>query len=203
MEHDHIESRLADLVTGEVATEERDMIQHHLDDCPSCREQLEALRNTMDALRREPMADVPEGYFGTVLPRLRRRIEQPRGLRRWLDLSWPQWAGPVGAAVLMVGLLMSVPLGDRQETSALVNVLGDLGASELTEVYFDELQTAPLAATMPEDLAGGILAGFDLRSDLLETMLDEHVMLDLRTVDELEEEEIGIILRRLEARTLL
>lgn len=202
MGHDHIEQRLTDLVTGGLADGEKNEVQEHLDSCPLCRERLASLRKTIAVLEQSRHSKVPEGYFGTILPRLRQRIDRPGGLRSLLDFRWPHLAAPIGAAILVTGLLTAIPSAN-QGTRNLAAATRGLEAGDLADVYFDELQITPLATTPPEDLAKGAVSGLDLSKGLLEVMLDENVMQELKTVDELDEEEVEIILRRLETRTLL
>lgn len=202
MDHEQVEQGLTDFLTGDLNDPERAEVRTHVDSCPLCRQRLKSLQRTMALLEQGRVSDVPEGYFGTILPRLRQRMTRPRGWGRLPDLRWPRLLAPVGAAVLAVGLLTTIPSAN-QGTRDLAAITRGLEAGDLADVYFDEVQTMPLATTPPEDLVKGAVSGLDLSKSLLDVIVDENVMQELGTVDEFDPEEIEIILRRLETRTLL
>lgn len=200
--HDHIEQTLTDFLAGGLNDTEQNEVQTHLDSCPLCREKLASLQETIAVLERNRDSGVPEGYFGTILPRLRQRIDRPRRLGRLLDLRWPQWAAPLAAAILVAGLLTAIPLTTR-ETLDLAALTRELEADDLADAYFDALQTSAVPVIWPDDPINGTVAGLDLSNGVLNLILDENVLQELGTVEDLNQEEVETILRQLETRTLL
>jgi anti-sigma factor RsiW len=58
--------RLGDLVEGQVPSESRDLVEGHLEGCPSCRAYLAGYRLTIHLSRRLPCPPLPPGLAGRL-----------------------------------------------------------------------------------------------------------------------------------------
>src|SRR3990172_9773502 len=61
-QHRRWRGRLSAYLDGRLQPPERQGLEQHLEGCPSCREELEALRTTVALLRRMPQAPVPRSF---------------------------------------------------------------------------------------------------------------------------------------------
>ncbi|MDQ7828689.1 MAG: zf-HC2 domain-containing protein [Armatimonadota bacterium] len=112
MTHDRIGRQLSAYLDRELTPEEARAVERHLDGCPACREELEALRQTRALLRALPERPLPEDFW----PELRRTLQREaaprtRGLpavRAWLDAIRARPAPAL--AVVAVVLLLAVTL---------------------------------------------------------------------------------------------
>lgn len=72
----------------------------HLDDCPECRAQLQAIQRVLNTLDAAPVPERPAGYGVQVWQRLAPRLGV-RQRRRWF--AAPAWAMAAAAAALLIG----------------------------------------------------------------------------------------------------
>jgi len=70
MSCDEVESRLGELLDGELSAELRPTIERHLDECPACRGEYESLQSMAAALAQPPDAELPAGLWETIEARL-------------------------------------------------------------------------------------------------------------------------------------
>src|SRR5262249_35161997 len=100
---------LLDLVEGQNGVSAE--VRAHLKSCPACAEELRSLKATMAVLD-EWQAPQPSPYVESRLQaRLReeRRLAvQPKGVLAWLSLRWQQAAAVALAAVMAVGIGLSI-----------------------------------------------------------------------------------------------
>jgi anti-sigma-K factor RskA len=94
---------LGPYVLGELTTDEERELEHHLEGCPACRNELESIRRTHEILRKEAAtAPLPE-LKDRVLAQATGEISE-RSRSRW-RLLVPAAAALLVVAVLGVGLL--------------------------------------------------------------------------------------------------
>jgi len=109
----HLGTTLQDFLDGRLAAARRSEVEAHLDACPQCRRQLEALRWIRDvALKQLPGEDVPPALAGRVAAALDAAFERSRpaaSLR--IGRRWPKWAaaGALLAAVALALLVVALP----------------------------------------------------------------------------------------------
>ena len=75
---EHVNASLPDYITGRIEAEAREVIERHLALCAACREEHELLRRTFAQVADSPTHVSPPGYFATVLPRVRMRLDNRR-----------------------------------------------------------------------------------------------------------------------------
>jgi len=96
-------------VLGELTTDEKRELEHHLEGCPECRNELESIRRTHEILRKEAATVPPLELKDRVLSQATGEISE-RSRSRW-RLLVPAAAALLVVAVLGVGLLWAT-LGD-------------------------------------------------------------------------------------------
>ena len=90
-------------VLGELTTDEERELEHHLEGCPECRNELESIRRTHEILRKEAATAPPPELKDRVLAQATGEISE-RSRSRW-RLLVPAAAALLVVAVLGVGLL--------------------------------------------------------------------------------------------------
>lgn len=135
---------LLDLVEGQNGVSAE--VRAHLKSCTACAEELRSLQATMAVLD-EWQAPEPSPYFDSRLQaRLReerRLAEQPKGVLAWLSLRWQQAAAVALAAIMAVGIGISI--NDRTtpkppvQHSAAVTDLQELDKNADLYANFDML----------------------------------------------------------------
>lgn len=150
----HVTELLSPFLDEELSIRERQRVQHHLQECPECRERLAALRKTAHLIRSlEPMK-VPEGFQGQVRSRL--SVPNAAVSRRWVS-RWSWQVAAAAAAVVLIGifsvnLLREMrPAGrdfavDRPGIAPLAPETGKLGAPAPSTVGPAAPQAAPPVA---------------------------------------------------------
>jgi len=71
--HDEAQVLLSAYLDGETTSEESEAVERHLAGCDACREELESLRATVDALSGLPGESAPDGFVDEVAATIRRR----------------------------------------------------------------------------------------------------------------------------------
>ncbi|MGH7613971.1 MAG: anti-sigma factor family protein [Gemmatimonadales bacterium] len=109
----HLGTALQDFLDGRLAAARGSEVEAHLDRCPQCRRQLNALRWVRDvALKQLPGEDVPPALADRVAAALDAAHERSRpAASPTIGRRWPKWVGAgalLAAAVLML-LLVSPP----------------------------------------------------------------------------------------------
>lgn len=110
-----IREKLIDYVCQEIDISEADMIEHHLQSCPVCREELGFLKSIRETVCHEEMPSFGEHYWESFVVEVHQKIECPR--RR----VFPLWAIPAVAAaslaiIIGVGYLLTTKA--KKETIA-------------------------------------------------------------------------------------
>lgn len=203
-EHEHIEILIPDYCQGLLEPEEMEKVRKHVGICPLCKAQQASLAQVFQTLDRHREGPVPEGYFAAVLPRFRTMLETRQ--RKTVDWSgfWMQLAAPAAAAIVLVGILNLVSLtpnvtGPSQELRELA---GSLEPGEIAVALLDELEGETLSSVRQQEALAASLSNETITQKLLESLLGTSVI-PLRTVDDLDTEELDQVLRHLEERTFL
>ena len=108
MDHDTTQDLLSSYIDGDLTPDQRAEVDEHLAECEACREDLELLRLTLDALHDLPEFEAPAGFADAVMDRVEAEQEAAKVVpitraRRRV----PMWA-PVAlaaAACVLVGLV--------------------------------------------------------------------------------------------------
>ena len=103
----HPETELIPFARGELSAEERARIEHHLDDCTQCRDEMGALAGTMQRVSSR-LDELPTPEWSAYRRELRLRLASGKEVRaRWWrpNLLWP-WlaASGIGIAALILSL---------------------------------------------------------------------------------------------------
>jgi anti-sigma-K factor RskA len=138
---DRFEQLLGPYVLGELTTTEERELERHLEDCPACRDNLEAVREAHGILRAAAGSPPPE-LKDWVLARAKNepRHRQARGRRLWLPVA----AALLAVAVLGLGVLRMV--SDNSDglaltaTSAAPRAGGELRGEQIGDNLKVELE---------------------------------------------------------------
>jgi len=117
MSHADIRANLYDYVRGELAPDEREALEHHLDSCEDCRRDAETIGRLLSDLGRggrSPNSERPDAYWQSFAIRVEQELARDR--RRWALSEWASarlapW-GPAGwrPSVALVGAVSAIVL---------------------------------------------------------------------------------------------
>jgi hypothetical protein len=168
----------------------------------------------MDLLNQHRAPVPPEGYFATVLPRIRERLsrDERKNLLRFPVVR--RLVVPLAAAAVVIFLLLAKPFEANDsggEANPLHSVLGGADAQELYDVVIDVLPLQPFAGPLAEGevsslFAASVLRNEDLLADADEGALSGEITFEDPSSAELEqlsEEDLESLLQRLGERTFL
>ena len=122
---------LGPYLLGELSDEEEHELEHHLEECPRCRNELDRVRQTHTLLRQLALSEPPAELKSRTMAQARGETTTRFGV------SWKLWVP--AAAALLVATILSIGL--------LQAIIGDSSAS------------VPLAATALAPGASGELRG--------------------------------------------
>jgi anti-sigma factor RsiW len=103
-------SRLLEYVDGDLAGGAQAEIERHLAHCPGCRQEVQALRETLALVARMPAPEPPETFWQQYLRELRQQVApapRPTRLRDWFTIPLLR---PVPALAVGIALLLAVVL---------------------------------------------------------------------------------------------
>jgi hypothetical protein len=89
---------------------DRDEFAEHLEGCPVCRANYQALRRVLAAVDTMPVPERGESYGAEVWRQLRPQIVKParsRAWNSWPRWSWPRWAIAGALALLVLGAFLA------------------------------------------------------------------------------------------------
>jgi anti-sigma factor RsiW len=144
----HPEIELAPFLRGELKAQERDRVQHHLDDCEQCRESMDELAATMHRVAAR-LEELPTPEWSAYRRELRLKLAQRAESRaRWWRPN-VAWASLAGAGIAVAALILAMVMRPSMP-----------GAPEVDQ----------LALEQPETVDVGLLRNYAVveRLDLLE-----------------------------------
>jgi hypothetical protein len=172
------------------------------------------LQRTMALLDRGKTDGPSKGYFTTVLPRVRQRLDEGES-RHWYESPLAlRFALPVGAAAITLFILLSLPLPFTESEAAhnpLQAAVRGSTPDELVDVVLDLMPLQPLSSSTTEGETSSLLGARILRGDHL-LASGEHVSspeglaLDGRMpegLEQLSDAELEVLVQRLGERTTL
>jgi hypothetical protein len=210
---EHVEHLLPDYLSRMLDESLRPWVESHLEECGACRAELENLRgafNHLDSFEVKPPYD---GYFMTILPRVRERLQEKNSVSLLSHPLVTRFAAPLAVGALLLVILFRVPFALRdaeQEHNPLQPVVRGLETEELVDVILDQVHRQTISA-QGENETSALLAIPLLRSDHLlagtdqlwlpnESVLDVGLPEDL---DQLSASDVDVLVARLGERTIL
>ena len=158
-----VRNALSEYIDGRLTSEERERVEHHLEECAACAQELESLRSTLEMLRQVPDVAVPRSF---VLREAEVEREAPAPQRRggWLrpvPALAMSHAGSEGLSIFDPQRLRWLRPATALATAALVVLLMvDFLGAVPQETMLDEqlMRSAPtLSSPAPgEEQDGGV-----------------------------------------------
>jgi anti-sigma factor RsiW len=103
----HPEIELVPFLRGELNAQERDRVQHHLDDCEHCRASMDELAATMQRVAAR-LEELPTLEWSAYRRELRLKLAQRAEARsRWWQPSIA-WASLAGAGIAVAALILAM-----------------------------------------------------------------------------------------------
>ncbi len=126
---DHIAELLNAYLDGELNPQQRRKVEAHLEKCPSCVDELEALEALSGTLAEVPLPEFssPEQLAANVALRLPRTPVKAPTSRKLLELGW--WLAPVGL------IFAWVFISTFSLASMLINAAGNAGLVESVSLF--------------------------------------------------------------------
>ena len=174
--HRRTRRQLSPYVDGKLSAQESRRLEEHLAQCRACRDELEELRATVQAMAELPLVEAPRSFALTAAPR---RVEALRPAARRLEfgLRAATVAAAFVLAIVAVGDLLGLPGGGEEGNGATVRTMqtaareagapeeapapGQVQPSEAAEdKAVTEAPTAPAPATGVQGSTPSLLGGY-------------------------------------------
>ena len=159
-------SRLLEYVDGDLAGGAQAEIEGHLVHCSGCREEVQALRETLALVARMPAPEPPETFWQQYLRELRQQVAPAPRSPRLPDWFTIPFLRPVPALAVGIALLFAVVLARQYSSEGLA--LPELASLSVTQQL-----------ALSQDL--DILREMDLLEEI--DLLEDWELIQLRTID--------------------
>lgn len=214
MHTDHIESRLPEYIEGTLDESLRSGVDEHLRLCSACTSELAGLRRTMEMLESRKIEGPSSGYFTTVLPRVRERLEGEESQGFFAHPLISRLALPLGLAAIALVVLLSLPFPSNDIENAqnpLKAVMHGTPNDELVDVVLDMVPMHPLTSPTVEGETSSWLGARVLRGDHLLVHADELAIAEDPSIDQtmaedleqLSDKDLELLVQRLGERTAI
>jgi anti-sigma-K factor RskA len=139
---DRFEELLGSYLLGELTVEEERELEHHLEECPKCRHELDRVRQTHNRLRHLAANEPPAELKGQLLAQVRGETPGP-------SRAWWFWASAAAALLVVAALgvgLLRVITGDPSSgvpltaTALAPEAGGEVRVEEVGENFQVELE---------------------------------------------------------------
>jgi len=205
--HDQYEGLIPDLLTGRLSQSESEEVRMHAESCERCSRTIAELSPLFSQLGDDKSGWLPPGYFSTVLPNVRARIEGARGGR---SSEWfPTFALPAAGLVLVVMVILTLNLPwekDAPGPESITQAIGEVPADVLADALADQADRAGII----DGSLSEVIPDERLELEIMRTLIiDPTALGELESSSEallptdLSETEVTILLQRLSEREVL
>ena len=210
---EHVESYLPDYLSHMLEESLRPWVESHLEECGACRAELENLRSAFGHLESFEATPPHDGYFATVLPRVRERLQRGKPAPFLSHPFVTRFVAPLAAGALLLLILVRLPFALRdadRERNPLQPVVRDLETEELVDVILDQVHRQTISGQGENEtsslLAVPLLRGEHLLAGADQLSLSNESVLDVgmpETLDQLSASDIDVLVAQLGERTML
>jgi anti-sigma factor RsiW len=191
----------------------RPLVESHLEECGACRTELENLRTTFHWLSTYQAPPPADGYFSTILPRVRERLESKKPASFFAHPLVARLAVPLAVGAVMLAILLSVPFSERGSENGhnpLQSVLRGLETDELVDIILDQADRQSLTTQGESEtsafLAVPFLSGDHLLASAGQLSFADEPILGSEmpeSLDQLTDSDIDVLVAQLGERTIL
>lgn len=204
----HVSFQLPDLIRGKLDAKMSANVRTHLSECLACQAEERKMRVLLGELDRLSLPHPPPGYFQTILPRVRERLEKPR----WTQIFAKPLVGRIlvpATAALVLGvaalqMFRSHIDGDLKSTVARLEAEEVLEAVEEDELFrlWNGGQRAVENVVSEKTLTTRIVNDLMGEIALLETF-DPTVGSQQLLVSDLSDHDLDVLIERLNKKEIL
>ena len=209
----HVEDLLPDYLNNMLEESFRPLVESHLEECGACRAELENLSATFQNLRTYQAPPPADGYFATVLPRVRQRLEWKKAESIFDHPLVARLAVPLAAGAVVLAILLSVPFSERGSENGhnpLQPVVRGLETVELVDVILDQADRQSLTTQGESEtsafLAVPFLGGGHLPASAGQLSFADEPILGSEmqeSLDQFSDSDIDVLVAQLGERTIL
>ena len=206
-DHDQYEELIPDYCSGRLTESESEGLRRHADACERCSRTLAELRPLFLHLDIDKLRHAPPGYFSTVLPNVRARIDAEKSLPAPKRI--PEFVFPAAAIALAVMVILTLNLPwqeSAQGPESISQAIGDIPADVLADALVDQADRAGVS----DGSAMDVITDERFDREIVNTLTsDPSALGELEASSEalwptdLSETEVTVLLQRLSEREVL
>jgi Putative zinc-finger len=137
--------QIQELIDGTLGPIRRSELEHHLDECASCRTLFEDLQKVRDAAASVPALEPPDHVWMQIAGRLRQegRVHDRPETARPRRLQYA-WLGIAAALIIAVGAALTYVIGPANQTGAdsVATTAGNAAAADTVQSGVEDLRQA-------------------------------------------------------------
>lgn len=212
-DHDHWEQLIPDYLSGRLSDRDGQELKHHIAQCDRCSQLVEELGPLFEIQRVERSRQAPGGYFASVLPRIRQRLDRSGSRSRARGL--PDLALAGASLVLLVAIFLSLwPPWQEAGTQdrALAEAIEELPAGVVADALDRQADQAGFIEYPSGGSISAVLSDKILEAEIVSALVQDRSALgafagasDSQSfwLSDLDDQEVTILLQRLSEREIL
>ena len=199
MLRDELHMMLVEYAEGTLDASQQRLVEEEIKNSPELRRDLQLIRDTLAQLHVIEDREVPSHYFSNFLPRLRKRLERNEGKRVTFLPRWVYQTIPSMAVIVFIGIGIGTyyslkPVNSSPPMYETLRGMDDTDIEDLLDFYADDVIEEALATSDfgKKNLVSKVLAS---------NFMDENIINDAQLLFNLDDDEIELILKKLNSNT--
>ena len=205
MPQDEIQMMLMEYAEGTLDDSQKKIVEEQLKNSAELRNDLQSIQHALARLHVVEDQEVPSHYFSNFLPRLREKLERKQGS---IFFAVPLWLRRALVPVVVLagsGIGLYYMLQPANSGGTLYEIVKELNRTGLDDTLsYDPLtDSGVLFTTNVENVVNGALIESDFSKSILASVvlasnpIDDNEINDRKLLTQLDDEEIEMILNRL------
>lgn len=213
MSHKKFQTLLIDSFDGTISEDDRKILREHILGCSACRHDEMILSAASGGLLEEEAAAPPTHYFTNLLPRVRNRLNESKGVPFAMPLWVQSLLKPVSAAVVVVvifGLFTLLQPNAGTGDQSLQQILGQLPQEDIDNIpdgYFDVSQMGRASLIQHQHVLDRVsnitlisqkIEHDMVQSEIVRNNLSAEILPIENSVENLSDDEVSLVLTKLD-----
>ncbi|MBI4429897.1 MAG: zf-HC2 domain-containing protein [Ignavibacteriales bacterium] len=214
MRTDHVSANLVDYVSGKLDAEARLQVEAHVRECQKCQLDLKEVSDALEQVKEFRDKAPSPSYFSSIVPRLREHLDGKAPMP-WFDSpAFSKLVLPFATATVAIVLLVNIGgLNASNGTDkALSPLVEGMNPEDVVDMVMQDSPSTPWVTSQTQEVAQAVVSDHLTKGHFLQNALsmdlqsyftDASLISSQQLLQNLDEEQIETLLKKLEERSSL